>query len=247
MKTFKNWMLITLCTTLLLIIVLGCILLIPEIINNGFNVNMTKKEIWSSSISFLMIISLLIMGLRNGIKNIKKEKAFETIDYNRALNLELNGQIKYSDYRNLNLLLGFKRPIYLVLFAVILLLSLNFMVNGENMTKQFHSNYLPYVLIGVFFLTPILTIKQINNNYKTNRIFHEKLNYTLTNEVIHIKGETVDSTQKWSNFYQIKETNQFFMFYQSKMIATLIDKNMFSEKELFEFQEFTKSLPLKRS
>ncbi len=56
----------------------------------------------------------------------------------------------------------------------------------------------------------------------------------------------MDSTQKWTHFYQIRETKRFFMFYQGKMVATLLEKKMFSENELQEFNEFIRSLNVKR-
>lgn len=36
------------------------------------------------------------------------------------------------------------------------------------------------------------------------------------------------------------------MFYQGKMVATLLEKKMFSENELQEFNEFIRSLNVKR-
>ncbi len=68
----------------------------------------------------------------------------------------------------------------------------------------------------------------------------------MTNESIQIKGDSLDSTQKWTHFYQIKESKKFFLFYQGKEIATLIDKKMFSETDLIEFQNFIQSLNIKK-
>jgi len=231
---------------MLLIFAIALIAIIPGVINKGSETQMSIKEILTSSVGFLIVISLLVIGLKNGIKKIKKDKVFETIDYDKDLNIELTGQIEYIDYRNLILGISFKKPIYLVVLGIMLLFSLTFIVNRENMMNQLDSNYFIFIFIGVFLLSPLFTIIQIKRLYNTNSIFKEKLNYNLTNDSIHIKGETVDSTQKWTHFYQIRETKKFFMFYHGKMVATLIDKKMFSENDLREFQDFTKSLNLKR-
>ena len=45
----------------------------------------------------------------------------------------------------------------------------------------------------------------------------------------------------------MKEEKNFFLFYQGKSVATLLDKKMFSESELFEFQNFIKSLNINKS
>lgn len=246
MKKLTGWILIIFCSILLLIFAIALIAIIPGVLNKSSEVQMSIKEILTSSVGFLIVISLLIIGLKNGIKKIKKEKVVETIDYDGELKIDLTGQIEYIDYRNLILGISFKKPIYIVVLGILLLFSLTFVVNRENMMNQLDSNYFIFIIIGVFLLSPFFTLIQIKRLYNTNSIFKEELNYILTNDSIQIKGETVDSTQKWTHFYQIRETKKFFMFYHGKMIATLIDKKMFLENDLQEFQRFTKSLKLKR-
>ena len=112
--------------------------------------------------------------------------------------------------------------------------------------NQFDANFYIYIIIGIFILLPVLTVIQIKKLYKTNKIFQEQLDYCITNDSINIKGNTIDSTQKWTHFYQVRVTKNFFMFYQGKMVATLLDKKMFSENELREFNKFIKSLNVER-
>lgn len=244
MKKITGWILIIFCSIMLLIFAIALIAIIPGVVYKGSEVQMSIKEILTSSVGFLIVISLLIIGLGNGIKKIKKNKMVATINYDKDLNINLTGQIEYIDYRNLILGINFKRPIYLVVLGIMLLFSLTLVVNGENIMNQLDSNYFIFIIIGIFLLSPFFTLIQIKRLYNTNSIFQEQLNYNLTNESLHIKGDTVDSTQKWIRFYQIRETKKFFMFYQGKMVATLIDKKMFSEHELREFKNFIKSLKI---
>ena len=246
MKKLTGWIQIIFCSIFLLIFAIALIAIIPGLLTKNTEAQMTIKEILTSSLEFVIVISLLIFGLRNGIKKVKKDKVVEIVDYDKELNINLTGQIEYADYRNLILGLSFKKPIYLVVLGIILLFSLTIIVNGEKMMNQFDSNYFIFIIIGIFLFSPILTIIQIKRLYNTNRIFQERLSYSLTNDSINIKGNTVDSTQKWTHFYQIRETKNFFMFYHGKMVATLLDKKMFSETELHEFDKFIKSLNVKR-
>jgi hypothetical protein len=70
--------------------------------------------------------------------------------------------------------------------------------------------------------------------------------YILTNDAIQIFGESANSTQKWNNFIKIKETKNFFLLYQNKAIATLIDKWKMNDQEVVSFRKFTQSLDLKK-
>jgi hypothetical protein len=247
MKKLTGWILIAFCSFLLLAFAIVLSLTIHGILVKGSDaIQMSIKEILSSSIGFLIVTFLLLIGLKNGIRKVKSDKLIDIIDYNKNLNINLNGIIEYLPYRNLVMGLSFKKPGFIVALGLILMFSLSLMVNREYMTIPSESDYLMFVLIGIFILSPVLTLIQTKRLYNKNIIFQERLNYSLTNDSIRIKGETVDSVQKWAHFQRIRETKRFFMLYRGKMDATLLDKKMFSVNDLYEFQTFTKSLKLKR-
>jgi uncharacterized membrane protein YcgQ (UPF0703/DUF1980 family) len=98
----------------------------------------------------------------------------------------------------------------------------------------------------VLLVTPITMFYQTKKLYNTNSNFKEALTYYLTNASIQIIGNTVNSTQQWSHFVKIKETKNFFLLYHGAQVATLLEKKMFSEQELAEFNAFLKSLSILR-
>ncbi len=246
MKKFIGWILIIFCSFMLLMLAISLIAIIPGVMDYSFMEKISTKEIITSSIGYFMMSLVFIFGLKNGLNKVKKDKEIEPINYDKELNLNLSGKIDYNDYRNLILGLSFKNPVYLISFGITLLFSMNYIAYGENINDQSNFKYLTFIFIGLFLLTWIFTLKKIKNLYNTNSLFHEKLNYILTNESLQIKGDSLDSTQKWTRFYQIKESKKFFLFFQGKEIATLIDKKMFSEADLIEFQNFIQSLNIKK-
>jgi hypothetical protein len=247
MKKIIGWVLIILCSIFLLFFAISLITIISGILTKNSDIQMSINWILNSLIGYLILITLLIFGLRNGIKKLKNDKATKIIGYDKVMNIKLAGQIEYADYRNLILGLSFKKPTFFVMVGILILFSFIFLVNSENMMNKFDSNYFIFIILGIFLLSPIFTLIQIRRLYRTNRIFQERLNYSLTNDSINIKGNAVDSTQKWTCFYQIRETKNFFMFYHGKMVATLLDKKMFSDSELQDFKEFIKSLNIKKA
>jgi len=246
MKKLTGWIVIVFCSGLLLVFAIALVILIPELITKNSEGKMSTQEILNSLFGFVIVIPVMIIGLRNGLKKIKKDTAIKIFDYDKVLNINLTGKIEYADYRNLILNLNFRNPIYLVVVGIMFLFLLSLIVYGKNMMNQFDANFYIYIIIGIFILLPVLTVIQIKKLYKTNKIFQEQLDYCITNDSINIKGNTIDSTQKWTHFYQVRVTKNFFMFYQGKMVATLLDKKMFSENELREFNKFIKSLNVER-
>jgi hypothetical protein len=202
---------------------------------------MSIKEIIGSTIGFFVVITLLVYGLRYGLKKIQKNKYSKPIEYLAELNIHFTSQISYKDYKSLMLELSFKKPVYFVLIGIIILLALSLLANDHITSNSYI--IITVLIFGVIFI-PIATIRQIKRMYQTNQIFHEQLKYSLDNNSIHIKGNTIDSTVLWTRFYKIKETKRFFMLYSGENIATLLEKKMFPEKAINEFREFIKSLSL---
>jgi hypothetical protein len=103
-----------------------------------------------------------------------------------------------------------------------------------------------YFILLVILMIPISNYFKIKEMYKSNKVLHEQVSYSLTQNNIIIKGETFDSTLTWSHFTAIQETKQFFLLYQNPQIVTLLDKKMFQEMDLIEFKKFLLSLPIPR-
>jgi hypothetical protein len=246
MKKLTGWIIIIFCSFFLLIFVLSLVALTPGLLTKKSSLNMTISQTISSITGFVIVVSLLIYGLRNGINRIKKERPIEIIDYPEKIELKLTGQIEYIDYRNLFLGLNFNKPYYLIILGILLLSLLSFWTNTSLWYKLTNPHYLLFIYPIVIMLVPVFILFQIKKYYKSNKTIQEKLDYNISNDSIQIKGQTVDSLLKWEHFSKIKETKNFFVLYQGKMISTLIDKKMFKDSDLEDFKVFIKSINFKR-
>jgi len=246
MKKTIGLLLIVFCSILLFIFGLSLIVLIPDLIMPDTESNISTSDAIYTLLGFALVIALLIFGLVTGIKKVKSVKPIEITPYNDTLNITLSGQLTYKDYRNLILRISYLKPVYLIFLGIIILSGVSIGQSLENSKVQLSSYYFVFVAFAVVFVTPLITLIRIKKNYKSSKIFQGPLEYHLTNETIQVKGETLDSTQKWTHFYKIKDTKDFIMLYHAEMVATLLDKKMFSETELQEFRRFIKSLDVIR-
>ncbi len=175
MKKITGWILIIFCSIFLLGFVVVLISIIPGVVNGNNETQMSVKEILTSSFGFLIMITLLIVGLWSGIKKVKKEKKIALIEYDKELNINLTGKIEYADYRNLILGLSFKKPVYLGVLGIMLLSSLSILWNKEDMMNQSDSNYYIFISLGVLLFFPFIILFQIKRIYRTSKLFHQKL------------------------------------------------------------------------
>ena len=242
MKKLTGWLIIITCSIFLLIFSAAMIAIIPGLVTNHVNIHSSTSDIVRSLFGVAVAMFLFVLGLRYGIKNVRNTKAIDIIAYHEELDIHFSGQIGFKDYRNLILGLTYKKPFYLGLLAVIVLNLLAFLTDQKTVTNYFTTNYVLYLIFGIFLLSPLFTFYTIKKQYDTNKIFQENLAYSLNNESIHIQGNTVDSIRKWNHFFKIKETKSFFMFYQGAGVATLLDKKMFNNGDLDEFRRFIRSI-----
>jgi hypothetical protein len=242
MKKISGWLLIVFCSLLLLVFLIS----ISLVLFGEKTTTQTPSEKLTILLSFLFPMALFVYGLINGIKMVKKEKSIELVEFKERLDITVSGQIDYKDYRRLFFYLSYKKRI--LWFCVIILLALiTSLLTNKNVSFYNRDTLISLcIFLGLFILVPIILLIKVKKIYETNTVFKYSMSYHITNEFIQIKSETMDTTQKWGNFYGAMETKKFFLLYQGKMIATLIDKKMFSDLETEKFRMFLKSLPLKK-
>lgn len=241
MEKVKAWSLIIGCSFLLLIFLLVCIAITPGIIE-GRAGEMTTKEIISSTLGTIIVMGLSVVGLLFGIKKIRpKEKALSQA-YTKSFEMQVSGKVPFKDYRNLIFRLRYNRPLYYFLFGVLTLNLLALYVNSNGAYNGLGSfNIYTYAML-VLFLSPVATYISTKKNYRTSAFLNEEIQYSLSNSCIQVTGKTVEATLYWNHFHKIKETQRFFLLYQSNSVVTLLDKQLFSQKELQDLSLFVSSI-----
>jgi len=164
----------------------------------------------------------------------------KTTEYTGNLNLNLSGQISYKDYRNTMLELFFKGAVTKIVLFLAIILFISF-VMGKNQI-----GFYLFPLVFFYFFVFFSVIYQAKKIYRENKTFRENLTYHIDNEIITITSETAHSTQKWSRFFEIKETRTSFVLFHDSIVANYLDKKMFSAEEIVEFRKFLNSLDVKK-
>lgn len=232
---------IFICVCFILLFVGGIIAFLIAFLEN----RMELKGVLFFIAFCLAIIGLSLWGLIHQIKMMKQKKIVQPIEYTDKLNISFKSQILYKEYRDLMLELSFKRPVYIILAAFIVFCGLSFFLNDHVTLNGVIKNPTGVIIFVIILLIiPLLTLRQVKNVYQTNKIFHEQLNYTLDNDAVHLKSETIDSTILWTRFHKIKETKNFFLLYSDKIVANLLPKKEFEDKEIESFRKLAKSLTL---
>jgi|JI9StandDraft_1071089.scaffolds.fasta_scaffold35314_3 hypothetical protein len=237
MKKLSAWYLIIISSIYLLMFGLNFIFVIIGYITNTPFLDLQPSMQIVGVLGIGLCFSLSFLALKSGLRIIRKDKPREIIPYSQQLNLHLSGRIVYNDYRNLILSLSFN-PIN---WTLIIMIGPMYSIMYSNSVSSEVKLLIPIGILLFFFLIVGTTLRSIKKQYRDSAYLQHQLHYTLENATFRIHGETFDSTLQWTHFTKVKETKNFFLFFQGR-VANFIPKNMFSETELIEFKSFINSL-----
>jgi hypothetical protein len=240
MKKKLGWLSVIFSSLFLLLFAIFLIYKIVYLFKGGTDINLEVEIIIP-----IFFILLLIYWLKNGLKKINKSKRVQIIEYLGKLNIHYTGKLLYKDYLKFYLKTALIKPTYIITVLLLATMYVNSLLYAEQMEDIFSIMGMMF-LFGVV-LVPILYLMQAKKTYETNQAFHEELTYNLDNECINIKGDTVDSTTKWTRLYKTAETKQFFILYHDAIVANFIDKKLLTDAEIHEFREIIKSLNLREN
>ena len=102
-------------------------------------------------------------------------------------------------------------------------------------------------MLGVFCGTFLLFFKNIMTFFSVQKlgpqdIAYEALTYKFDASEIDIKGETFTVKLYWENIKKVKETADFFLIFQKTLAANIVDKNDFTQKQLFDFRALLQTI-----
>lgn len=98
------------------------------------------------------------------------------------------------------------------------------------------------VLIVV--LLPLSVYFSAKKNYKTHSRLQEKVIYEINDDTINITGESFSSEMTWNKTYKVVELNDWFLFYQNKLVANIIPKQSIGN-DRYELREIVKNQKIK--
>lgn len=124
----------------------------------------------------------------------------------------------------------------MILIGLLMLASVIFPTSDDNEFPLFNLWIGLFCIIGL----PIIIYYSARKNYYANPRIGETIVYKFDREVVHVKGESFESTYTWEKVYRITETGSWFLIWQNKQVANIVPKKNFSPEQLVKFNIFLK-------
>lgn len=127
--------------------------------------------------------------------------------------------IRYSLYRY------FKRPLILLLYALIFILLLFLLLNGG--LADVSSTLLP--LLIVMALLPLFLYLSARSVYKSSYAIQSTVHYEFSDSEIRATAEKFTYTQSWDLVYKVEESKSWFMIFTNRINAIYLKKESFED------------------
>jgi hypothetical protein len=82
-----------------------------------------------------------------------------------------------------------------------------------------------YLIMGLVMLSmPVVMYFTIGQAFDKNKLFNEKLEFTMGDAALDITGQTFQSTYSWDLVTKVQETDRYFLLYQGRVMLSIISK-----------------------
>ncbi len=100
------------------------------------------------------------------------------------------------------------------------------------------------LFLGIYFLLflPALIYFKCRNAFRTKNRFTERIVWTVDFEWIAMKGESFETKMTWDKIYQVVETKEVFLVYQTKLQANIISKREMSQEQVQGLRKVVKGI-----
>lgn len=159
--------------------------------------------------------------------------------------MKIETKIEFKDYLRLMYILTYRRPgmiIASIMGLFMFVFTLLYLV-GIIQSAEFPWLPLAFSLV-ILLIMPLVIFSSAKKNYKTHGRLQEKITYEISRDIITIIGESFNSQMTWDKTYKVLELNDWFLFYQNKLVANIIPKK-FIGAQTQELREIIKQQNVK--
>lgn len=146
--------------------------------------------------------------------------------------IEIKTKIEFKPYIKLQYWLFYRKPAILIFSFIalsILIFGLISFVNSE--TENLFTFSISFGFFGLVYL-PFIVWRTSRKAYKTNKNLQERMTYIFDQDEMHVNGESFKSTVSLKSIYQLKESREWLLLYQSKNSFNIIPKSSMTEEQI---------------
>lgn len=159
--------------------------------------------------------------------------------------IQIETQLTFKEYAIFLYKETYKKPVVIFITFIGLLMlvlsTLYFLGLYHNIDEP------PYfqLIFGLFVsvLIPFSVYRSAKKTFTSSQRLKEKISYEFDPEKIKISGESFHSEMDWPQTHKIVELKDWILIYHNALIANVIPKRAFNDKDLNNFKELVRGMP----
>ena len=100
-----------------------------------------------------------------------------------------------------------------------------------------NQSYISLIIpIGMFTFSPLSVYFGSKRNFATDKMNRQLIEYHMTMESIHIKGESFTTNLSWNNIYKVTKKWGWILIWHNNQIANAIPKKLISSQQIIDLK-----------
>ncbi|RFZ94607.1 YcxB family protein [Mucilaginibacter conchicola] len=146
-------------------------------------------------------------------------------------------KIEFAEYRKMALTLAFRSwKVKLVLFIIAFYLISS--LAGLFKLIDYEADPVGNLIFAILLIIawPYFVLRAIKKNFYSNARVSEVLEYTFTDEILSVKGESFKSEWRLNKLYKFLELKKWFLIYHDVRSVSFISKSDLSGEQVTELR-----------
>lgn len=146
--------------------------------------------------------------------------------------IKIETKIEFKPFLKLQYWLFYKKPAILIFsFFALILLIFGIMSFVMSETEDIFTFSIAFGFFGLVYL-PYVVWRSSRRAYKTNKNLQERMTYIFDQDEMHVNGESFKSSVSLKSIYQLKESREWLLLYQSKTSFNIIPKSSMTDEQI---------------
>jgi len=144
-------------------------------------------------------------------------------------------QLSLKDFINISFFLFFRKITIIFFMSLMVVWFVVYTIINIAATKGSYYDFIP-MTVGLSIL-PLMTYLSAKRNYKANSRISETIEYHIKPSLLTLKGESFTTDYTWNQLYNVNQTRNWVIVWQTRQVANFIPKRNLSVEQIAELKK----------
>lgn len=144
-------------------------------------------------------------------------------------------KLTQKDFINISFFLFFRKLTIIFFMSLMVVWFVVYTILNISANKGSYYDFIP-MTVGLSIL-PLMTYLSAKRNFKANPRISETIEYHIKPSLLTLKGESFTTDYTWNQLYNVNQTRNWIIVWQTRQVANFIPKRDLSTTQIAELKK----------